>query len=56
MRFNNGGALSLSLLNGLKSEDDGVLYRVYGGNTFLGLGVVNSEKGELAVKKRFVSE
>ncbi len=56
VRFNNGGALSLSLLNGLKSEDDGVLYRVYGGNTFLGLGVVNSEKGELAVKKRFVSE
>ena len=54
IRFNNGGGLMLSRLRGLKNTDDGTLYRVYSDkNVFLGLGVVNSEKDELSIKKRF---
>lgn len=54
VRFNNGGGLMLSRLRGLKNTADGTLYRVYSNeNVFLGLGVVNSEKDELSIKKRF---
>lgn len=54
VRFGNGGGLMLSRLHGLSAAADGTLYRVYGSDkTFLGLGVVNTEKQELAIKKRF---
>lgn len=54
VRFNNGGGLMLSRLRGLSDIDDGTLYRVYSDKkVFLGLGVVNSEKQELSIKKRF---
>lgn len=54
LRFNNGGGLMLSRLRNMKNTDDGTLYRVYSNkNVFLGLGVVNAEKEELSIKKRF---
>lgn len=53
VRFSNGAGLSLDRLKGVTDLTDGTLYRVYGGDVFLGLGVVNSEKKELSVKKKF---
>lgn len=54
IRFNNGGGLMLSRLKDLKNTDNGTLYRVYSDKgIFLGLGVINSEKEELSIKKRF---
>ena len=54
VRFGNGGGLMLSRLHGLLNAPDGTLYRVYGSDkTFLGLGVINAEKQELAIKKIF---
>lgn len=54
IRFNNGGGLMLSRLGNLKNTDNGTLYRVYDSKgIFLGLGIVDSEKEELSVKKRF---
>ena len=53
VRFGNGGGLMLSRLHGLSNAPDGTLYRVYGGNKFLGLGVIDTEKQELSIKKIF---
>lgn len=54
MRFQNGGALALERVKRLKNYQDGELFRVYGfRGDFLGLGIINLEKQELAVKKRF---
>lgn len=54
IRFNNGGGLMLSRLKDLKNTDNGTLYRVYSDKgIFLGLGVINSGKEELSIKKRF---
>lgn len=52
-RFMNGGSLDLDRLRSVKDRKDLMLYRVYGGNEFLGLGEVNAEKNELCVKKLF---
>ncbi len=52
-RFSNGGGLMLDRVKALKTKENGKLYRVYGGKEFLGLGVVNLEKNELSVKKKF---
>ena len=53
-RFFNGGGLSLERLSQVKKARHGDIYRVYGPDgTFLGLGEIDTEKSELAVKKRF---
>lgn len=53
-RFGNGGGLMLSRLRGLTDISNGTLYRVYDEHqNFLGLGIVNTEKGELSVEKKF---
>lgn len=54
VRFNNGGGLMLSRLRGIKDTDNGTIYRVYSDKgIFLGLGIINAEKDELSIKKRF---
>ena len=53
VRFSNGGGLMLDRLKALKTKENGRLYRVYGEKEFLGLGVVDLEKNELSVKKKF---
>ncbi len=53
VRFSNGGALSLDRVKSVRNPENGTLYRVYGGQQFLGLGEADMEKGELTVKKRF---
>ena len=54
VRFQNGGGLLLPRLRGLGSKENGTLYRICSDkDVFLGLGVVNAEKDELSVKKRF---
>ena len=53
-RFNNGGALMLSRLRFQNEPEQGELLRVYDNEgVFLGLGIADREKEELAVKKRF---
>lgn len=49
IRFSNGGQLDLDRL-GIKEAIDGELYRVRQGNNFLGLGVIEKEKNQLAIK------
>lgn len=49
IRFSNGGQLDLDRL-GIKEAVDGELYRVRQGNNFLGLGVIEKEKNQLAIK------
>ena len=57
VRFGNGGGLMLSRLKITDQAVDGMLYRVYGeNNVFMGLGIINTEKNELSVRKRFVAE
>ncbi len=54
VRFNNGGGLMFSRLRNLKNIENGTLYRVYSDkDIFLGLGITDTEKQELLVKKRF---
>ena len=53
-RFNNGGALMLSRLRLHEKPEQGELLRVYDNEgVFLGLGIADREKEEMAVKKRF---
>ena len=56
VRFANGGALDLDRVHSVKTRDDGTFFRVYGGDAFLGLGVISTEKNELTVKKLFTEE
>lgn len=54
VRFQNGGALDLCRLRGLKDIKDGARFRVRDPEgTFLGLGAVDGEKGVLKVLKGF---
>lgn len=54
IRFKNGGGLSLSRIN-LNQNDikDSKIYQVKAENKFIGLGIINKEKGELSVLKNF---
>ena len=54
VRFSNGGSLSLDRVKSIKNPENSTLYRIYGGNVFLGLGQADTEKNELAVKKLFI--
>lgn len=58
IRFRNGGGLSLERLGaGAAKRDNGVLFRVYSPEQeFLGLGRVDTEKGELGVLRLFCGE
>lgn len=56
VRFANGGALDLDRVHSVKTRDDGTFFRVYGGDAFLGLGEISTEKNELTVKKLFTEE
>ena len=54
VRFMNGASLSLDRLHIGGAVSDGGIFRVYGADDiFIGLGVIDIEKEELAVKKRF---
>ncbi len=53
VRFSNGAGLDLDRVKTVCDKTDGTLYRVYGGQVFLGLGIINTEKNELCVKKKF---
>ena len=50
-RFKNGGALSLSRLNFQNGFQDGIIYRLYSENNFVGLGKSDTLKEELKVLK-----
>lgn len=54
VRFSNGAALDLDRIKKIKVSEKPTLYRVYGGGNFLGLGISDKEKNELAVKKLFL--
>ena len=49
IRFSNGGQLDLDRI-GIKEIRDGEIYRVRQGDKFLGLGVIDKEKNQLAIK------
>lgn len=49
VRFSNGGQLDLDRLK-IEDKTDKTLYRVYSGQTFLGLGIIETDKNQLAVK------
>lgn len=49
VRFSNGGQLDLDRL-GIKEAIDGEIYRVRQGEKFLGLGIIEKEKNQLAIK------
>lgn len=53
VRFCNGAPLDLDRLNGIKNADYGELIRVYGNGEFLGLGITDSERNQLRIKKIF---
>ena len=53
LRFSNGAALSLERLKGLGSFNDGDLFRVYGNDIFIGLGIIDLHQQELKVRKKF---
>lgn len=53
VRFANGAALALDRLKKVSGCEDGTLLRVYGGEKFLGLGIVDISAGELKMKKNF---
>lgn len=53
VRFSNGAALDIERVKSIDASENPTLYRVYSGNVFLGLGITNPEKNELAVKKHF---
>ena len=48
-RFSNGGQLDLDRL-GIKEAVDGEIYRVRSGENFIGLGIIDKEKNQLAIK------
>lgn len=50
-RFKNGGALSLSRLNFENEFKDGIIYRLYSENNFVGLGKTDILRKELKVLK-----
>lgn len=49
VRFSNGGMLDLDRIN-IKDRQNGEVFRVYGGDRFLGLGAVDLEKNMLLIK------
>ena len=49
IRFSNGGQLDLDRL-GIKEAVDGEIYRVRQGESFLGLGIIDKAKNQLAIK------
>lgn len=49
IRFSNGGQLALDRIK-ISDFSDGALYRVKYGDVFLGVGAIDAEKQELAVK------
>ncbi len=53
VRFCNGAPLDLERLSGMGNRRNGELIRVYGDGKFLGLGIVETEKNQLGIKKRF---
>lgn len=53
VRFSNGASLDLARVKKLAITENPTLYRVYGGQKFLGLGITDPEKNELMVKKLF---
>lgn len=53
VRFSNGGALTLDRVKNLNSKENGTVFRVYGNNEFLGLGIVDTKTQELKVRKKF---
>ena len=54
VRFSNGGSLSLDRVKSVREPENSTLYRIYGGDVFLGLGQADTEKNELTVKKLFI--
>ena len=59
VRFRNGGGLGLERLrfSAAQQQEDGNVYRVYGyDKSFLGLGIVSVEKGELRILRLFCGD
>lgn len=54
VRFSNGAPLDLDRVKRLPASEEDSVYRVYGGEKFLGLGYADREKNELSVKKLFL--
>lgn len=54
VRFSNGAPLDLDRVKSLSVSGYETVYRVYGGEKFLGLGYADKEKNELSVKKLFL--
>ncbi len=50
IRFQNGGELALSRVNGLKNAPDGALYRIKEADRFLGLGRVDRASESLKIE------
>ena len=53
VRFCNGAPLALDRLKDLKDRIDGELIRVYSNGKFLGLGITDSQRNQLRIKKIF---